>query len=521
MISLQQLRRSVREALAYLRTRADISEAEIFASANGNLTARLNYTSRIPSNGVEEPKSTESFGLGIRVAVQTPQGLKTGFGSEPADLSVAGVQRALEKARKGAVADPEFVSLPRPAGEYPKLGRYHDPKLMRAGGHQMVEAGWQVLEEALESFRSSEDLLALAQSPREVRDLGLIVGGDVVILQERMAIGSYHFSTVQSDESTMMMSFVTAMVEDYHAKGTGWSTSASLDEFTAGAGAEAARNSIRGIGGQRVPSGAYRVVLGPQAVAEIVEWILMPGLHLSAFYAGASPFLGKMDKVVASSRLNLYDDGSQPRLAASRAITDEGLPTGRKELIKDGALTGLLSNYYEHQRILGDPKAAEKLGVVPRPSDRGIAPVSGFRTGRGGGRNFDVPPATASTNLVLEGRDGYSSKQMLRLAGDGLYIGRIWYTYPVNGITAGDFSGTVVGDSYVIRDGRIVAPIKPNTLRLNDNILNVINNILGVGSPPRGTVRWASDQVTWAPELAVRDLHVEEIAEYMEGVYRG
>ena len=102
---------------------------------------------------------------------------------------------------------------------------------------------------------------------------------------------------------------------------------------------------------------------------------------------------------------------------------------------------------------------------------------------------------------------------------DGLYIGRIWYTYPVNGIGAGDFSGTVVGDSYIIKDGRIVAPLKPNTIRMNENIHNVLNKILGIGAARRGTVRWASDQVTWAPEVAVEDFHVNEIGNYMEEVF--
>ena len=34
---------------------------------------------------------------------------------------------------------------------------------------------------------------------------------------------------------------------------------------------------------------------------------------------------------------------------------------------------------------------------------------------------------------------------------------------------------------------------------------------LGVGSRRRGTVRWSSDQVTWAPDLAVADFNLEAI----------
>ena len=40
------------------------------------------------------------------------------------------MKSALDKARKGAVADPEFYTLARPAGEGRKLTSYHDPKAM-------------------------------------------------------------------------------------------------------------------------------------------------------------------------------------------------------------------------------------------------------------------------------------------------------------------------------------------------------------------------------------------------------
>ena len=75
LIPLAKLRSSARDALAYVSAQPGVAEAEVFASANGNLTVRLNYTSHIPTNGVEEPKSVESQGLGIR-----PGNLGTGIG---------------------------------------------------------------------------------------------------------------------------------------------------------------------------------------------------------------------------------------------------------------------------------------------------------------------------------------------------------------------------------------------------------------------------------------------------------
>ena len=524
MLSVADLRRAVKNALAFASSQSDVAEVEVFASAGANLTVRLNYTSHIPSNGVEEPKSTEGYGLGVRATFRTPDGIKTGFGSEPTDLSVEGTGRALDKARAGAVADAEFVSLPkldspqRPAEKDEIALANYDPVLMRIGGKGLVDAGWRMMDRALDVFQSSEDLMGLAGSAERMSELGLILGGDVVMLQDRMAIASTHIPRVQTEQNTLVMSFATAMIESQASKGSGWFVGSRLADFTGEAAAEAARNAIRSMDGKRIPTGSYNVILGPQAVAEILEWVLMPGLSLDMFYAEASPFMGKLGQLVASEDFNLYDDGAAPGLPSSKSITDEGLPTGRTDLIRGGQLSGLLADYYNYQRILNDPTGQEKLGINPGDALQSIAPRNGFRPGNGGGRNFGAMPGAVSSNLVIEGARGHTQEELLRLVGDGLYIGRIWYTYPVNGTTSGDFSGTIIGDSYLIKGGRLAAPLKPNTVRMNDNVLRLINNTLGIAAQRRATVRWSSNQVAWAPEIAVSGFGLEEISEYMESV---
>ena len=544
MLSLAQLRLATKDALAYASAQPDVEEVEAFVSANANLTVRLNYTSHIPSNGVEEPKSTESQGIGLRVVLRTPaegSGKRAGFGSEPSDLSLEGVKRALDKARAAAVVDPEFVSLPDPAvlptavtysrqiephspvSETP--ARSYDPAIMRLGNKRLVGTGWRMMDRALDAFQSSESLASLAQTPDRLAGLGLILGGDVVMLQSRMAIASTHLPRVQTEQNTLVMSFATAMVETLDSKGSGWSVGSELAGFDGEAAAEAALNAVAALGpelggGQRLPTGSYRVILGPQPVAEILEWILMASFQLEMFYAGASSFMGKLGQQVASEQLSIFDDSYAAGLPNSRSITDEGLPTGRAELLSNGRLSGLISDFYNYQRILRDPAGREKLGREPMEARQDIAPRNGFRPGNGGGRDFGGPPGAVSSNLIVQGSPGVSADELLRQVGDGVYIGRIWYTYPVNGISAGDFSGTIIGDSYLIKDGRIAAPLKPNTLRMNDNVLRVINSILGIGAFRRPTVRWSSDQVTWAPEIAVDGFGLEEISEYMENVYQ-
>ncbi|MGE5851346.1 MAG: PmbA/TldA family metallopeptidase, partial [Candidatus Methylomirabilota bacterium] len=144
MIPTRALGRAATEGLALLRAMEDVTEAEIFVAANATLVARLHFTSHIPCNGVEEPKSLESAGVGVRAVFRTPDGQRVGFGSEPNDLTPEGVRRAVAKARQAAVVDPEFTSLPHPGKKHRRLRRYHDPSLLHLSDRSLVEAGWKV-----------------------------------------------------------------------------------------------------------------------------------------------------------------------------------------------------------------------------------------------------------------------------------------------------------------------------------------------------------------------------------------
>ncbi|MBI1736763.1 MAG: hypothetical protein HYR51_16475 [Candidatus Rokubacteria bacterium] len=512
------MERAASEALALARREPGVVEAEVFVAANTSLLARLCYTSHIPSNGVEEPKSAESFGIGIQAVFDTPAGRAIGFGSEPSDLSASGVRRALDKARRAAVVDPEFVSLPERSREPRRLHGYHDPALLALDDAALVEAGWKVIGGALRTFQASSRLAALAGSDDALRRLGVIVGGDVTILTERMAIASTRMPEPQTDDSTLITAFVTAMVEARDAKGSGWSTGTRLDHFTDEAGVDAAQNAIAAIGGERVPTGRYPVVFGCQPVADLVNTLIAPACTSSAFYSSTTPFLGRLGRRVASPKLSIYDDGATPGLMGSKGITCEGLPTGRTDLVRDGVLVGCLSSWYETQRLLRDRALATKLGATGAVAAAALVPRNGFRFGGGGGRQFDSQPGIAASNIVVEGREPVASDALLRAVGDGLYVGRIWYTYPINGLRAGDFTCTVVGDSYMIRDGRIAAPLRANVIRINDNIATVLENVVGVSEGLRGTIVWAADEVVYAPEIAVAGVRIEEIAGFMEDI---
>ena len=519
MKELRELEQAVEKALGFLKAQPDIKSAQVYASANNHLWARLNYTSHIPCNGVEEPKSIDDYGIGIQIVLDGPEGQKTGFGSEERDLSLEGVKLALDKARQGAIVDPEFRCLPQAAAEKRSLSNYHDPAVMGITDRALVEGGWRILDGAISAFSGSKQLSEMAGGGG-LPDLGLIVGGDLSVAQERMAISSYEMPEVQSDEAAAILANVTAMVEKGDAKGSGYAVHLKLSDLDGKAGSEAASNAINSLGGVRLPSGDYPVILGPQPMGELLSNLVIRSCSTGAFYSQQSCFQGKLGSRVASEKLTIIDKGNAPGLIGSRGITCEGLATGETVMIKDGVLSGLLSDWYEYQRILNDPKGKEKLGADPRDVQQALMPRSGFRFGREGGRNFGTRAYTSATNVVFESPSAASFADLLKQIKKGILVGRLWYTYPINGLRAGDFTSTLTADSYLIEDGEIKAPIKVNTLRINDNIANILMGIRGMTGDLRPTILWPGSQIAYAPlGIMVDKVHFEQIAEFMDGAY--
>ena len=271
------------------------------------------------------------------------------------------------------------------------------------------------------------------------------------------------------DETTILIATITTMIEREYLKGTGWSMGTSLSSFSAyEAGREAAPSALNTIGGRHIASGVYPVVFGPQAATELCDNLLIPSLSLDTIDAASSPYIGRLGMHVMSPLMHVYDDDALPGAMASKRVTCEGLATGRTDLVERGVLVGFLADHC----------TAKKLET----NVRSFRPRNGFRFGG---------------------------------EGTGLYIGRIWYTYPINGLGPGDFTCTVVGDSYLIEHGKLGQPLKPNSIRINDNFIQLFQNVIGVTRDKKPTLVWSAEETVIAPELAVRQLHVENIAESM------
>src|ERR1700692_2495245 len=105
------LRKFVREAGALLARERDFSAFEIYCSTSEHRVARLNFTSDIPSRGLEEFKSLNVEGFALRIVMRRDPH-ETATAAIAGDLSLEAVRAALIRARHTTVADPHFPGLP-------------------------------------------------------------------------------------------------------------------------------------------------------------------------------------------------------------------------------------------------------------------------------------------------------------------------------------------------------------------------------------------------------------------------
>jgi PmbA protein len=503
MRSVAEIRGFALEGARVLSQEKDLAGFEIFASTAEHRIARLSYTSDIPCRGVEEMKSLHADGFQVRI-VMCRDGHETGGAAEAGEFTLSALRDALGRARRATVVDPHFPGFPHQprklAAPPPELR-----DLARASDAMLAACAWRVIGGALDAY--GRDAAAQREHP------GLVLGGDVSIIRDRIAIASSGFPDVRTDAGAHFSSSVTALVESLDAKGTAGALGGSVAEMreaSVSMGRDAVRRALASGGGVRPRSGSYRVVLGPQPVAEILNYMVMGSLTTGAFHAASSAYHGRFGARVMDERLSLVDDPAARTGAVHRRITCEGLPAAKVELVRDGRLVGLLSNHYDAHRLESDDHRAEKLG----PSGAGMtfAAASGYRLGEGGGRRFDAHPGAAGTNVIFRARGGVAPAAMMRAVGEGVYIGRIWYTYPINGQRAGDFTCTVTGDSWMIRNGELAEPLAPNCVRISANIAQVFDAPLAAGSRAMPAIVWGSPEAYYVAPIAVADIALAEVA---------
>ena len=201
-------------------------------------------------------------------------------------------------------------------------------------------------------------------------------------------------------------------------------------------GRGAAQSAVTMLHAENCPAGQMPVVIDDGFGGVIFHEACGHSLEATSVAKGNSVFCGKLGKPIAAPCVSAVDDGTMPGEWGSLNIDDEGNPTQRKQLIKDGVLTS-----YMIDRLNG-----RRMGM---PS-----------TGSGRRQDYSYAPTSRMNNtFICEGSD--DEEEMIRTMGDGLYACRMGGG-SVNPVT-GEFNFGV-DEAYLVRDGRIDRPVRGASL---------------------------------------------------------
>ncbi len=199
---------------------------------------------------------------------------------------------------------------------------------------------------------------------------------------------------------------------------------------------KAARQAVTMLHAEPCPAGVMPVVIDGGFGGVIFHEACGHSLEAQAVAFGDSEFAGKLGQRIASPIVTAIDDGTIPGEWGSLNIDDEGTPTTRLTLIKDGVLVN-----YMVDRLNGRRMNMPVTGSSRR-QDYTFAPTSRMRN------TFIAPGSDDEAEIIATCGDGLYAKSM----GGG----------SVNPVT-GEFN-FAVAEGYLIKDGRVDRPVRGATL---------------------------------------------------------
>lgn len=214
---------------------------------------------------------------------------------------------------------------------------------------------------------------------------------------------------------------------------------------------ELAREAIALLKAPQCPSGKYTVILDNS----------MTGLftHEAFGHLSEADFLYEnkdmrelmqIGRVMGNKHLNITDDGSRGSLIGTHRLDDEGTPTQRTELIRDGVLAGHLHSL----------ETAARMNETPTGNARAIS--------------YGCSPLVRMTNTFIE-PGPLTKDELFRDVDDGIYV-----CGGLGGQTQMEMFTFTASHGYRIRNGQIAELLRDVTL--TGNVFQTLHDIDGIAN---------------------------------------
>ena len=378
-------------------THADQAEALVAAESSA--------LTRFANNRINQNVAEQNALVNVRAVVGKRQGVASTNRLD--DESLAACCEAAVAAARIAPEDPRFPGLPEPA--------------------PVVEADRAV--QSTRDFDAEKRARAVGEIVEASTSRGLTAAGKVRVAEQVIAVANSHGIDVGA-AITGAQATVLSMGET----GSGWASWLSGDASkldAAALGLEAADLAVRSADPVDLDPGTYPVVLGPEAVADVMDFLGYVGFSAKAYQEGRSFLSNHIEDQVMNYRITIVDDALAPH-AIGTTFDYEGCPKYHTLLIDDGVGNRPVTDSYWAERS-GWPNSGHAL---PAPNPWGPMPM-----------NLEMLPGEETLD------------ELIASVKHGVYVTRFHYVNVEDPIPV-TLTGMTRDGTFLIEDGKLTSPLK-------------------------------------------------------------
>ncbi|MBE0475569.1 MAG: TldD/PmbA family protein [Coriobacteriia bacterium] len=398
-------------------TRAEQAEAIVLASSSA-------YT-RFAGNRIHQNVEERDVQVSVRAVLGKRQGV-----AATNRVDEDGLREACERAVAFARLAPEDEGFPGLPGPEPI---------------ERVER----FSAATEGFGPEERARAVAGIVAQSAERGLTAAGTVQREVRVVAVANslgVSTSAPLTDVRATVLSMGTA-------GGSGWASFTGSDAAglaPEALGAQAADLASRSEEPGDLAPGRYTVLLAPEAVSTILQFLAYTGFSAKSVEEGSSFMTGRLGERVMSETVTIADDALAPE-ALGATFDFEGVPKRRTPLVERGVAVAPVTDSYWAART-GRKNTGHAL---PAPNAFGPYPL-----------NLEMAPGETTEDALLASVDR------------GVYVTRFHYVNvedPVKVL----LTGMTRDGTFLIEGGALTRPLK--NLRFTQGVIEALGEVAGIG----------------------------------------
>ncbi len=355
--SLETLAQAALEAAA--KAGADAADALAVHGSSLSIDTR--------AGGLEQAERAEGTDLGLRVFIGQRQAIVSSSNTSPEALAQM-AERAVAMARE-APEDP-YIGLADPA----QLATERS-----ADALELYDPSPEPSPEALQEDALRAEAAALAVSGvSQVQSSGAGYSRSAIHLATSGGFSGGYRRSSRSLSCVAIAGEGLGMERDYDGDGRIFQADLrSPEEIGSSAGARAAER----LSPRKPKTGTYPVLFDERISGSLIGHLLS-ATNGAMIARGSSWLLGALGEEVLPPSLSLIEEPHRPRISGSRTFDAEGLPTGRRAIVKDGTLQGWTLDLATARKLglQSTANAARGTSSAPSPSVSNVTLTPGELT---------------------------------------------------------------------------------------------------------------------------------------------